>query len=127
MKKVSTAEFEAEVRDILVQYSAEAQAEIKKSIKSIAKDTVHELEENAPRRTGKYAKGFKSKVTSANGVTKAIVYNENYRLPHLLEYGHALRNGGRVQGIPHFQPAMENAEKEMEKAVKEAAANAGFN
>ena len=127
MKTVNSNQFAAEVQSILVQYSTEAQKELKKSMKTIAKDTVQELEEKAPKRTGNYAKGFKSKLTTSKGVTTATVYNENYRLPHLLEYGHANRNGGRTKAIPHFQPAMEDAEKAMEKAVKEAAQNAGFN
>ncbi len=39
---------------------------------------------------------------------------------HLLEFGHALRKGGRTRAFPHIAPAEEKAAQILEKEVEAA-------
>ena len=65
--------------------------------------------------TGAYSKGWRVK----NDKGTQIIYNKtNYQLTHLLEFGHAKVNGGRVDAIPHIRPVEEQAIKEFEKEVR---------
>ena len=41
-------------------------------------------------------------------------------LPHLLEHGHAKRDGGRVEAKPHIASAEAKAEEQLLKDIKQA-------
>ena len=47
-----------------------------------------------------------------------IFYKKQYQLTHLLEFGHAKRNGGRVPAEEHIKAVEEKAQKEFEEAIK---------
>lgn len=47
-----------------------------------------------------------------------IVHAENYRLPHLLEKGHKMRQGGRARAFPTIRPAEQRGIKEFETKLK---------
>lgn len=83
-------------------------------INDTAKQTVNYLKKNSPKDTGGYAKTWKyEKNGHIQGVYKyaTTVYNEkNYRLTHLLEYGHQKRGGGRTKAQPHIIDAEKLAE-----------------
>jgi len=44
---------------------------------------------------------------------------------HLLEFGHAKKNGGRVAARPHLRPAYDRHVPEMEKRIKKIIKNGG--
>lgn len=106
----------------LKEYCATVAAEIKEAAKQTANDCAKELRATSPRKTGKYAKGWKVKKAFENSASaRYTVYNATaYQLTHLLEKGHAKRNGGRVAAIPHIATAEQHAIEEMEKKGKEA-------
>ena len=58
--------------------------------------------------TGRYARGWTSKFETNVLSTQGVIYNKDVPgLPHLLEHGHAKRNGGRTPGTPHIAPVEE--------------------
>lgn len=102
------------------EYRQDATDGLKQEIKKVAKECKNEIQQNAPKLTGDYKKSWRVKEAyeSAEGI-RVVVHSKNeYRLAHLLEYGHAKRNGGRVEGKPHIQPAEQHAEEKLMKKVK---------
>lgn len=94
--------------------------QMKEIIDDVAKETVKELKTTSPKQKGKYKKGWKKKVTYENSVRKrTTICNSVYQLTHLLEKGHAKRNGGRVPAIPHIKPAEERAVANIERRLQE--------
>lgn len=98
----------------------------KKTADSVAKETVDELKNTSPRRTGDYAKGWTTTTSYENQRTKRnTVHNRrHYQLTHLLENGHAKRGGGRVAPRVHIAPVEQKAIKKLEDGIRKAAENA---
>jgi hypothetical protein len=91
----------------LEQYAEVTTESVKQGTKKVTQDAVNELKATSPKKSGDYAKSWKSKVTSQNSHSiNYVIYagDGQYRLTHLLEKGHAKRGGGRVQAQPHIAP-----------------------
>lgn len=91
----------------LEQYGSLIEQELEVESEAVATELVQILKQNSPRGKRKeYYKGWKKKRKGKNWV----VHNKtNYQLTHLLEHGHAKRNGGSTREIPHIRPAEEHA------------------
>lgn len=77
----------------------------------------------SPKRSA-YKSGWRKKAETNRIGASAIIYNEKYPgLVHLLEKGHALRNGGRTAAKPHVAPVQEWMNDELIKRIKEAIQN----
>ena len=81
-----------------------------------------QIEQTAPRKTGRYAKSWAVKKTSetSNSLEVTVHSKTRYALAHLLENGHAKRGGGRVAAIPHIAPAEEAAVQSLERNIETA-------
>lgn len=100
---------------------------VKKQAKKSIKQLVDRTKATAPvgKRQKHYKDSIKSKKLSEND--RAVTYlwyvaGSDYRLSHLLENGHATRNGGRTRGT-HFiknasDPIIEDYLKSIEEVIK---------
>ena len=105
----------------LEEYRQDITDELKREIKTVAKECKQDIQRNSPVLTGSYRKGWQDKgAYEGDDDIRVIVRNRtDYQLTHLLEYGHAKVNGGRVQGHPHIGPAEQRAEEKLMKKVKD--------
>lgn len=98
-------------------YLDSLKGKVDKTAKKIAQETVQEVKQLSPVRTGDYKQGWKVK-KQKNG--DYIVHNKtDYQLTHLLEKGHVNRDGSRTQGKEHIRPAEQNAIRKFEQAIRE--------
>ena len=111
----------AEIMRGLTEYADLADTAMKAAVKKTATTVKKEIAANSPKDTGAYGKSWTAKKVKENSHTlQMIVHSKNrYQLAHLLEKGHAKRNGGRVQGKPHIAPAEEHGEEMLTNLIKE--------
>lgn len=123
-KKIPVDRLAAEIEKILTEYGDEVQENVDEATQRVAKAGAKAVRANANSTfdgTGKYAKGWKSKFETGRLSSQGIIYNGDLPgLPHLLEHGHANRNGGRTPGRPHIGPVEKQIIEDFEKAVKAA-------
>lgn len=113
----------AAIAEALAEYDQEIADETKRITDEVAKEAVDTLKKSSPKLTGSYRKGWRKKQSYADKRTKRnTVYNEtDYQLTHLLEYGHASRNGGRVRAIQHIAPVEQAAIEALQERIEAAA------
>ena len=121
-KKVSIEEMAEAINSQMEEYATFATAEMKAAVKKTATSVKKEIQSNAPEDTGAYKKSWATKTQSQGTHSiSMVVYSKNrYQLAHLLEKGHALRNGGRVAARPHIAPAEENGKTLIEELIRSA-------
>lgn len=128
--KVSTNQLAQAVLKELEVYTEEVGEAVSKAVLDIGKESAKELrtinQVAGSNVWQNYPKGWTVQNTKRKGRTIAEVHNkEHYRLTHLLENGHVIKNGtGRTYGntrkFEHIAPVEAKAIQELEKKVKEA-------
>lgn len=113
----------------LESYTEEVTDELKKVVDKVGKEVDQEIKSHITFKqlTGKYVKAFRVKTSYEDKFNKRntwYVANGQHRLTHLLENGHALRDGGRSEAYPHIKYGEELAIKRMEELAKEVVQNA---
>ena len=104
------------VQQYLKDYNGAVIEEVTKEVPQVAKEAVKKLKAQSPRGAkGKYSKGWTYKKDVGRLSVGATIYGKTgtYQLAHLLEYGHAQRNGGRTKPIVHIRPVEEWAVDEV--------------
>lgn len=104
-----------EIARSLQTYTTDVTEAMEKEKAKVAREAVKKLKSRSPVRTGAYAKGWRTRKVG----TAQVIYNATrYQLAHLLEKGHAKRNGGRVAPRVHIRPVEEEAISEYTKRVE---------
>ena len=106
----------------LQEYADLAAEDMKAAVKKAGNSAKKDIEANAPEKTGAYKKSWAVKTVRENdNAMEVVVYSRNrYQLAHLLEFGHALRQGGRTRAFPHIAPAEERAAEMLVREVEAA-------
>lgn len=120
--RVRIDQLAAAVMEGLTEYADLATEDMKKAVKKAGATVRREIQANAPKDTGDYAKSWSVKnVRETANAMEVVVHSRNrYQLAHLLEFGHAKRGGGRVPGKAHIAPAEEKGVRELEREIQKA-------
>lgn len=127
-KKIKPEQLAKELERALEDYMDVTDEACEKGVSETAKSAVKALRSAHPSGSGKYGswdksynKGWKVMQTKTDKRyhRKATVHNAtDYQLTHLLEKGHALRQGGRTRPFPHIAPVAEKCEGELLNNIK---------
>ena len=127
-KKVNVDGLAKAIEDVLMDFIDVTDEACEKGVSETAKEAVKELRSAHPSGSGKYGswdkkynKGWKVMQTKTDKRyhRKATIHNAtDYQLTHLLEKGHALRQGGRTRAFPHIAPVADKCETELVKNIK---------
>lgn len=118
VKNISPDEVGSELSGAILEYIQAINGDIEGIIDQVSEAAVKEIRvtggyQDNPTRSKKskrnYRRSFyrKKDTGKSKWVVSAVIGNRKWSLTHLLEYGHALRNGGRARAFPHFDPVGE--------------------
>ncbi|MBQ9032845.1 MAG: HK97 gp10 family phage protein [Parasporobacterium sp.] len=119
-RKIQIDQLADAVNEQMEEYSKLSAEVVKTAVTKAGNAVKRDIGANAPKKTGRYAKSWRTKKTeeSSTEVEVTVYSPTRYMLAHLLEHGHAKRGGGRVRAIPHIAPAEEAAEEEFLKDIE---------
>lgn len=130
-KKIGSLDLEKAIAGVLEEYGEDVYQVLDGCVDSVAEEAKEKLQavgSFAPggNPSGDYSKAWineKLQVKRLN--SKNVVHNEDhYRLTHLLEKGHVIRNGtgrtfGKTGEYPHIAPVNDWANAELPKKVEQ--------
>lgn len=133
-KKVKVDDLAKAIEQSLKDFEGVTEEACNDGVLDTAQEAVKELHLAHPSGTpvvqswAAYNKGWTIDLKKKKKSVMSIIHNKTkYRLAHLLEKGHALKNGGRVVGqtkaYPHIAPIAEKAEKELLENIKKRIEN----
>lgn len=126
---VKVEDLDEAVDNILTIYSHNVTELVKEASDTVADEALNKVKDLAPVQTGDYKNAwvwdnvFDSALERRNALH---VEAPHYRLTHLLEWGHVIRNKrngesyGRTREFPHVMPTYEYAMERYTKLVLEA-------
>lgn len=121
-KKTPMAGLESAVKKILYEYEETFKYSLDEATAAVAKAGAKAVKANAKGYGWqKYPSGWTSRTQHTRLMARACIYNDKYPgLAHLLEFGHALPNGGRTTAKPHIAQVEQMLDKEYFEAVQNA-------
>ena len=128
--KVSTNELGSAILKELSTYTEEVEEAVSKAVITVGKEAANELRATtqvAGSNVWKnYPQSWKSTPERRKGKQVGKVHDvDHYRLTHLLENGHVIKNGtgrtyGRTREFPHIITVEQKSVEELEKRIREA-------
>lgn len=109
-RPVTPDQLASEIKKILDDYSDDLSDNIGEAMQKVGRKGVQMLQSTSPKAknspySGTYARGWKMSVENHRNLThEAVIFNTHPGIPHLLEYGHLLRNGKRSKEQEHIAP-----------------------
>ena len=134
---MANEELNTQLERVLTIYSQDINEKLREVTRDSMKKLVKETRATAPRgrREGTYRKHITADYKSLKGSARGLqgqdisatwyVRAPEYRLTHLLVYGHATRNGGRTAANPFLHNAREKVVQEYEQKVQEVLSENG--
>ncbi len=124
-RRISIDALEDTVMEYLNDYADVSAEGMKKAVRKAGNTVKKEISANAPKDTGAYSKSWAVKNTkeTANALEVTVYSRNKYQLAHLLEHGHAKRNGGRTAGKSHIAPAEETGIRQLEAEIERSLKN----
>ena len=106
-KRIRIDDFSNVLEQALSEYGDTAASSVKRAVTEAGEAVKEQIKATAPKDTGRYAKSWAVKTTKETATSKSMAVHsaKQYRLTHLLEFGHAKRGGGRTKAQPHIAPA----------------------
>lgn len=124
MKTVRIDDLADAVNSSLNEYKTVSVENVKKAVRSASETVKDKIQDKAPVDTGAYRKSFTitKQEETADSLINVVHSKNRYQLTHLLEHGHAKRNGGRTKALVHIAPAekagIDRLISEVEKGLK---------
>lgn len=123
-KTIKLADLGAAIEDTLTTYHKDVVDRVNLAGEEAAKALVKKTKQTAPKSSGDFRRSltYKTEENVATG-NKRFIWGAkapHYRLTHLLVKGHAKAGGGRVEGDPFLQNALDEVLPAYEKEVEEA-------
>ena len=124
-RKVTLDTLSAELQKILDECADDVVDDVKEATKKVAQKGAQAVKneslstfKDVHLKRGRYGSGWTSTVETGRLSAQGIIYNRKYPgLPHLLEHGHAMRGGGRVEGKVHIAPVEKKIVEMYEKEI----------
>lgn len=125
-KTVKMESLSADIADILSQYGEDVARQTAQVVPRVAKRAAAALRASSRETFGspdgayRYAKGWRVRTVRGRLGTTAIVHNKTAPgLAHLLEHGHANRDGGRTRGRAHIAPVERTVTERFRRELEE--------
>jgi len=132
-KKIKVDQLSNVILDYLENFKDVTEEACKNGVLETADDAVKELRSAHPvgskgqpagkyRSWDEYNSGWKKRTstqkTRLKGIQATIWNEKHYQLTHLLEKGHALRDGGRSDSFTHIAPVEQKCEDNLIRNIK---------
>lgn len=122
-KKTGVDGLTIEIKKILQAYGDDVAKDVAQVVKKTGQKAAKALRQESRAKFGTtkdyaYSRSWTSTAQLSRQNASSIVYSKIPSRPHLLERGHAKRNGGRVPGRAHIAPVEAAINTEFQREVE---------